>query len=198
MAQDGLAETPISIDRKPAEVTQSLFDSIEVIRPAEKEVPTLEVQQEVPIQRATVIEPTLEQSRFTTEPRSQNSTCFNSYDAQECEAVNLTNEHRRRNGLPPLSIAQNCSNLAVSHAQDMAQNNFFSHDSPYNGSFAQRANQFQLRGGGENIAKGFNSAQRVIDGWIRSPGHNRNMLEPGFTKIGIARVGDTWVQCFTR
>ena len=212
MAQEGLARTPLNQAQRSiaSELTDSLFDGVENVEVTQEEDEVvIEEPIEEPVPRATVLENTVTErmpvvrrqtiTRFTKKGQDQNSdSCFAGYDAQECEAVALTNAHRKRHGLSPLGIAQNCSSLAESHATDMVQNGFFSHNSPYNGSFAQRAQKFGLRGGGENIAAGYNSAQRVIDGWIASPGHNQNMLEPEFTKIGIARVGNHWVQCFTR
>jgi uncharacterized protein YkwD len=54
---------------------------------------------------------------------------------------------------------------------------------------------------GENIAAGYTTAAAVMNGWMHSPGHRRNILRRGFTKIGlgVARSADGtryWVQDF--
>jgi hypothetical protein len=54
---------------------------------------------------------------------------------------------------------------------------------------------------GENIAYGYGSAAAVMDGWMNSPGHRANILNSGFTEVGIgcALASDGrlyWVQFF--
>ena len=39
---------------------------------------------------------------------------------------------------------------------------------------------------GENVAAGYRNASDVVDGWMNSPGHRANILNPGFTRIGVA------------
>ncbi|MEU8683124.1 peptidoglycan DD-metalloendopeptidase family protein [Streptomyces sp. NPDC048611] len=49
---------------------------------------------------------------------------------------------------------------------------------------------------GENVAKGYESAEAVMKGWMSSPGHRANILDRDFTKMGVGRVGDYWTQVF--
>jgi uncharacterized protein YkwD len=37
---------------------------------------------------------------------------------------------------------------------------------------------------GENIAAGQNSAQEAVAGWLESPGHCANLMNPSFTEMG--------------
>ncbi len=58
-----------------------------------------------------------------------------------------------------------------------------------------------LSSAGENIAAGYTTASAVMNGWMHSPGHRRNILRRSFTKIGlgVARSADGnryWVQDF--
>jgi uncharacterized protein YkwD len=39
---------------------------------------------------------------------------------------------------------------------------------------------------GENIAYNYPGAPEVVTGWMNSAGHKANILNPGFTEIGIA------------
>lgn len=49
---------------------------------------------------------------------------------------------------------------------------------------------------GENIAQGQMSIAEVMDGWFKSPGHCRNLMNPGFKEIGVALYNTYWVQDF--
>ena len=51
---------------------------------------------------------------------------------------------------------------------------------------------------GENIAMGYSSAQKVMQGWMNSSGHRANILNPSFTQIGVGYVADGhyWTQQF--
>ena len=49
---------------------------------------------------------------------------------------------------------------------------------------------------GENIARGQQSIQEVMDAWIKSPDHCRNLMNAGFKEIGVSQYNDYWVQDF--
>jgi len=56
---------------------------------------------------------------------------------------------------------------------------------------------------GENIAAGQGSAEQVVAGWLASPGHCANIMNPGFTEMGAAyatseggAAGSYWTQVF--
>ena len=49
---------------------------------------------------------------------------------------------------------------------------------------------------GENIAKGYANEKDVIEGWINSEGHCRNIMNPNFQEIGIGKEGEYWTQVF--
>ena len=57
---------------------------------------------------------------------------------------------------------------------------------------------------GENIAAGYKTPQEVVDGWMNSEGHRKNILNPAFTKIGVGYLytgkdmAHYWVQMFGR
>ncbi|NLJ99397.1 MAG: serine protease [Tissierellia bacterium] len=121
----------------------------------------------------------------------------------EMEVVRLVNIERQKAGLAPFSYSGELSKVARAKSQDMANNNYFSHNSPtYGDPFAMmRSFGIQYRTAGENIAKGYSSAQSVVNGWMNSPGHRANILNSSFGKIGVGYVnakGTTyWTQMFT-
>ena len=118
----------------------------------------------------------------------------------EAEVVRLVNVERQNRGLPPLTIDRELSQIARYKAQDMHDGGYFSHQSPTYGSPFEMIRSFGLtyRTAGENIARGYASAAEVVNAWMNSTGHRANILNEGFTKIGIGYVsdGNYWVQMF--
>ena len=76
---------------------------------------------------------------------------------------------------------------ARGHSNDMAINDFFSHTGSDGSSPWDRIERqgYSLASGGENIAAGYSTPASVMDGWMNSPGHRANILNCGFTEIGI-------------
>jgi uncharacterized protein YkwD len=125
------------------------------------------------------------------------------------------NEQRAGHGLAALSWNATLARIAERHSRDMAERNYLSHDSPEGRSFVDRYRQGgfscqvrigrEIHAGAENIALGrlynsatiengvtyydWNSAQqiarRAVDGWMRSPGHRKNILTPYWQREGI-------------
>ncbi|MFE2278738.1 CAP domain-containing protein [Streptomyces sp. NPDC059454] len=119
------------------------------------------------------------------------------------EVIDLTNRERARAGLPPLSRDPRLTAAAQAHSADMVARDFYSHTAPDGGKPWDRAAAAGsvLRTTGENIACGQRSAAEVVQGWMNSPGHRANILEAGFTRIGVGfagggRAGTYWTQLF--
>lgn len=79
---------------------------------------------------------------------------------------------------------------ALSHVQDMAYVNFFSHQGSDGLSVSNRADNvgYNWRAIGENIAAGQLEIEEVHQGWLDSPGHCRNIMNPLFSEVGAACV----------
>lgn len=118
----------------------------------------------------------------------------------EEEVIRLVNAIRREKGLGELSVNWELSRVARYKSQDMADKGYFSHTSPTYGSPFQMMKAFGLsyRYAGENIAYGYSSPQAVVNGWMNSEGHRKNILNPNFTQIGVGYVsqGHYWTQMF--
>ena len=101
--------------------------------------------------------------------------------------LELTNEHRANNGLNPLTLNQELNASAYGHSKDMAQQDFFSHTGSNGSNFSQRNQEvgYDSNVGAENIAGGDTTPESVVKGWIDSPGHNANMLNPDMTELGV-------------
>ncbi len=89
-------------------------------------------------------------------------------------------------------------NAAKRHANDMSKNNFFDHTGSDGSTLSTRATAagYSWSALGENIAKGYTSVPTVIDGWVKSSGHCKNMMSANFTELSAANVAAYWVQDF--
>lgn len=102
--------------------------------------------------------------------------------------LDLTNVERALRGLPPLAWSDLAADAALGHSRDMAEQNFFSHTSPTTGSPGDRLRRAGLPdrcGYGENIAAGYVDGLAVHHGWMNSPGHRKNLLNPHFDQMGV-------------
>ncbi|XQY91741.1 CAP domain-containing protein [Metabacillus sp. HB246100] len=118
----------------------------------------------------------------------------------EQQVVELTNEERAKQGLAKLEIDTELSKVAREKSLDMQKNNYFSHTSPTYGSPFDMMKQFGItyRAAGENIAKGQRTPEEVVNAWMNSEGHRKNILSSNFTHIGVGYVenGNYWTQQF--
>lgn len=115
------------------------------------------------------------------------------------QVLDLVNQERSKAGLSALGMSAELSNMAMVKAQDMYKNNYFDHNSPTHGSPFDMMKEFGITysTAGENIAKGQTTPTQVMNDWMNSPGHRANILNSGYTKIGIAYYNSEWVQEFT-
>jgi uncharacterized protein YkwD len=87
---------------------------------------------------------------------------------------------------------------SLAHAKDMAEKKFFDHIAPDGSQPADRVSRagYLWSSVGENIARGQDSTEEVMEGWLNSPGHCKNILNKNFTQMGAARFQNHWVQNF--
>ena len=82
----------------------------------------------------------------------------------------------------------------------MQKNNYFSHTSPTYGSPFDMMKQFGIsyRAAAENIAMGQRTPEEVVNAWMNSDGHRKNILSSSYTHIGIGYMenGNYWTQMF--
>ena len=118
----------------------------------------------------------------------------------ENEVIRLVNEIRAQNGLKKLTADWELSRVARYKSQDMKDNKYFSHTSPVYGTPYQMMKSFGItyRSAGENIAMGQRTPQTVVNAWMNSAGHRKNILNSSFTRIGVGYVadGNYWTQMF--
>jgi uncharacterized protein YkwD len=147
----------------------------------------------------------------TQEPSSSPSPLAGggSTNTQERQVLDLTNAARRQNGCGPLSLADSLVKAAEGHASDMVRRHYMDHTNPDGKSAFDRmeASGFHGSAMGENIAAGYDTAQRVFAAWMQSDGHRKNILNCNYNKIGIGYDpgqvkpdygNGSWVQDFGR
>ena len=90
---------------------------------------------------------------------------------------------------PPVRWNDMLAESSQRHSEDMAQYNFFDHFNPRDGTHSwdrvERAGYKYLTTG-ENIAAGYPTAEAAVEGWLKSPGHCANLMNPEFTDMGAA------------
>ena len=99
----------------------------------------------------------------------------------------------------PLTWNDVLAAAALEHSQDMSTTGNFSHNSSDGTSFSNRitaAGYTNWRALGENIAYGYTTEQDVFNGWIKSEGHCKNIMNASFKEMGAAKVGTYWTQDF--
>jgi uncharacterized protein YkwD len=126
-------------------------------------------------------------------------------------ALQLVNDVRARGArcgersfapAPPVRLSVTLGSVAFGHASDMAQHDYFEHQDLAGHSPADRVRAVGYRENlvGENIAFGPESTEEVVQGWLDSPGHCENIMDPRFAEMGIAfapgraKHGLYWVQ----
>jgi uncharacterized protein YkwD len=132
--------------------------------------------------------PTPRPTRTTTPtPTPTKSTKPAPSGGAEAQVLQLTNEERAKAGCGPLRTNSALTRAADLHATDMVVRHYFDHTSLDGRSPFDRMKAAGFTGGAmaENIAVGYKSAAAVVDGWMKSEGHRKNILNCDYTMIGI-------------
>jgi uncharacterized protein YkwD len=152
--------------------------------------------------------------KYATSLRLTYTAYVRSPNSAEAEVLRLTNAARataRKCGdtampvVPALTWSGVLAGTAYAHGADMAARNYFAHTSKDGTSFDKRITQagYRWNSVGENIAAGYPTAADVVKGWLKSPGHCRNIMSPNFTQLGVGlatggKYGTYWTQDFGR
>ena len=115
----------------------------------------------------------------------------------ELKAISLINQERQKRGLSGLVPDDRVMAAARAHSQDMAVNDFMDHT----GSDGSKAgDRLSLQGYrwtfyGENVACGYPSPAKVVQGWMASHGHRNNILHDQAVHIGLGLVYSSNTAC---
>lgn len=113
--------------------------------------------------------------------------------------LDLVNQERARAGVPPLTLHTELSKVARLKSQDMVDNNYFAHQSPTYGSPFEMMRSFGISytRAGENLALA-PTVDRAHTALMNSSGHRANILNAGYTHIGIGMVQGSRGQYYTQ
>lgn len=108
----------------------------------------------------------------------------------EAQTVYLGNLARRDNGIPPLRWNTQLTEASRWFAWDSVENRpepYCGHDDTQGGAPWDRAWNFGYRGfaGAENAFCGYVTPEQAIEGWMNSPGHRDNLLNPTWREVGL-------------
>lgn len=134
---------------------------------------------------------------------SNAATCAEPAAVKQIRADHLEvlNTLRAQHGLPVVVKDQALDHVAQAFACSLVASRTFSHVGPDGSGLPTR-----LRAGGisycvatENLASGYDSIRTAMSGWVRSPGHYHNLVNPNVRLAGLGVVQETsgqymWVE----
>ncbi len=146
-----------------------------------------------------------------TENSTNNETNTETNEVEDFNAniLRLVNQYRTAgcncgsNSYPatkPLKWNDTLENAATIHTKDMYNNNFFSHTGSDGSNVGTRLKRlhYNYSACAENIANGYTTEEAVVKGWIESPGHCKNIMNPKYTHVGCVRKGNYWTMVLAR
>ena len=149
---------------------------------------------------------------FVQGPAATAPRQLNVFERQAAKTIKITNEFRRRNGLPAFEEDPVCAAAAFDHAQDMARRGYFDHFGPGGSSPTSRYQRRNTAGQRvirvtENIARGNGTTpESALRMWLNSPGHRKHLVGTEMNHIGVGVADGScffaactyFVQCFSR
>jgi uncharacterized protein YkwD len=106
----------------------------------------------------------------------------------------LVNQHRQKVGCKPFTWVGALAVVAQKHSEDMFAHSFFSHVNPAGKTPFDRLQDagIRYRIAAENIAAGQQTAEQVLQSWLGSPGHRRNIENCELTQHGVGLSNNRW------
>ncbi|BAN04483.1 hypothetical protein YM304_41690 [Ilumatobacter coccineus YM16-304] len=153
-----------------------------------------------PASRTGVVTRTVETTTTTTLPPAPPSS------EQALEILALVNHERTSRGLQRLQLEVKLNNAAQKHTAEQAAIGDIYHFAADGTGPGDRitAAGYAFSSWGENVAAGQRSSEQVMDAWMASPGHCRNILNPSYTELGVGYLETSnsyrtwWTQKFAR
>jgi uncharacterized protein YkwD len=119
----------------------------------------------------------------------------------EDRVMQLVNGHRDFLGCPRLRWDPELAGVALGYSVDMYERNFFGHVDPDGNGLLQRLRRAGIRfsEAAENLARGYREgdmAARVVEAWLASPDHRRNIENCGYRRTGLGIHNFYWTHLF--
>ncbi|MEU7573125.1 CAP domain-containing protein [Micromonospora sp. NPDC049240] len=129
------------------------------------------------------------------------TTSSGGLSAELQQVVDLVNQERAKAGCKALGVDSKLTLAAQRHSQDQADHKTMTHDGSDGSDVGQRLDRvgYAWRAAAENVAWGQQGPAEVMDAWMNSPGHRKNILNCSYTEIGVGVArsnGPYWTQDF--
>ncbi|WP_396600821.1 CAP domain-containing protein [Algibacter sp. R77976] len=111
------------------------------------------------------------------------------YSEMDYEIVEIINAYRVSKGLSSLNILNEASKEAILHNQYMVEQGEISHDYFFT-RLENLKKSVNAKSVSENVGYGYSSTQSIVDAWLRSESHKKNIETPGFTDFGVSTTQD--------
>ncbi len=129
------------------------------------------------------------------------------YNINKANLLSLVNNIRKQGCtcgstmMPPVAAVlwnDQLGKISYDHSKDMKQSNYFSHTALNGSTPGDRISSggYNWLTYGENIALGYSTEQAVMDGWLNSEGHCKNIMNAAFKELGAGKEGNYWTQIF--
>lgn len=111
----------------------------------------------------------------------------------EQQVVELINQERAAQSLPPLKRIEELDQAARYHSADLGQDDYFDHDTYDRDGESlyfvclwwQRIQNYYSGVRAENIAAGYTTPEAVVSAWMGSSGHRQNILSSNSDEVGV-------------
>lgn len=131
------------------------------------------------------------------------------YNVNKKAMLGLLNEVRAKGcrcgvtqmaAVAPLAWNDTLAYTAYLHSTDMTAKGYFSHTGSDGSTVAVRVSRqgYPWSLLGENLAKGDPTESSVVEGWLKSEPHCKNIMDPSFSNVGAGMHQNTWTQVFAR
>ena len=116
------------------------------------------------------------------------------------EVVKLTNQVRSEHSLKPLRSNCLLFKAAQNHTEYMVKTGTITHTGSDGSSVGVRVKRvgYEYSAVAENVASEQQNPSQVVDSWMNSSGHRKNILNPNYTEIGVGYSNNYWTQVFGR
>ncbi|GAA3117895.1 CAP domain-containing protein [Streptomyces echinatus] len=137
---------------------------------------------------------------MASQETSQAAAAAPSSTSPTAKVVALVNKERAKAGCRALKVNAKLTKAAQNHSKDQSVHHRMSHTGSDGSNPGQRITRagYRWRGYGENVAYGYGTPAKVMNGWMHSPGHKANILNCSFKEIGVGVSGTShyWTQDF--
>lgn len=136
----------------------------------------------------TTAKKTTTTTKKATTTTKASTAAYKTDDKFVAEVLKLVNEQRAKNGVPALQGSIALDQAAQVRAKEIGRSyDDFSHTRPSGQDWYTVLNErgIKYKNAGENIAEGYPTAKELVQGWMDSPAHRKNILDPDFTHMGL-------------